>query len=277
MVADRRNEDCHRALSFAAIVLALVIAQAAPCAEADKSKGNSPTSSSGKKPDAKKPPTATSVRRFATVPIEDDPKLPRVLLIGDSITMGYTLPVRELLRGQANVHFPFENCHTSRHILENFDAYVGDKPWDVINFNCGIHDCTLKDKGGKSIKAGQQGKPWVSIDEYRENLSKIIPRLQKSGATLIWCSSTPVADIFPHRKPADIVRYNAVAKEVMQELGIPITDLHAAVQRDGQPKYDDGAHFSIAGCEEMARDVAKSIASALAQRAAKNRSERPAN
>jgi hypothetical protein len=39
-------------------------------------------------------------------PINDDPALPRVLLIGDSISMGYTLPVRTALKGKANVHRP---------------------------------------------------------------------------------------------------------------------------------------------------------------------------
>ena len=36
--------------------------------------------------------------------IQDTPGLPRVLLIGDSISIGYTLPVRRLLAGKANVH-----------------------------------------------------------------------------------------------------------------------------------------------------------------------------
>ena len=39
-------------------------------------------------------------------PIQDNPALPRVLLIGDSISIGYTLPVRELLDGRANLHRP---------------------------------------------------------------------------------------------------------------------------------------------------------------------------
>ena len=42
--------------------------------------------------------------------IEDVSGLPRVLLIGDSISMGYTVPVRELLKGKANVHHPPTNC-----------------------------------------------------------------------------------------------------------------------------------------------------------------------
>jgi hypothetical protein len=61
----------------------------------------------------------------------------------------------------------------------------------------------------------------------------------------------------------------------MKRHDIAITDLHAAVQRDGPPKFDDGAHFSIEGCEDMAREVAAPIAKALAERAAKNRVNRP--
>ena len=59
-------------------------------------------------------------------PIKDDPKLPRVLLIGDSISMGYTLPVRKLLDGKANVHRIPDNGGPTTHGLKNLDtvAYV---------------------------------------------------------------------------------------------------------------------------------------------------------
>ena len=50
------------------------------------------------KPDAKKAKPAPSP---VTAPITDEPGLPRVLLIGDSISMGYTLSVRELLKSKA--------------------------------------------------------------------------------------------------------------------------------------------------------------------------------
>ena len=42
--------------------------------------------------------------------ITDNPKLPRVLLIGDSISIGYTISVRKLLADKANVHRPPTNC-----------------------------------------------------------------------------------------------------------------------------------------------------------------------
>ncbi len=72
--------------------------------------------------------------------VTDDPKLPRVLLIGDSISIGYTVPVRELLAGQANVHRPLTNCGPTTRGLEQLDGWLGEEKWDVIHFNFGLHD-----------------------------------------------------------------------------------------------------------------------------------------
>jgi lysophospholipase L1-like esterase len=179
--------------------------------------------------------------------------------------------LRELLKNKANVHFPHENCHSSKDILANIEAYLGNKPWDVIHFNCGIHDVTRLNEAGKSIRGGEQGKVRVSEEEYRNNLEKIIARLKQTDAELIWCTSTPVDDIFAHRKPHDIERYNAVAKEVMQKHGIPVTDLHKQVSRDGKPKWTDGAHFTIEGSTENAAIVAPAIEAALSKRLAGKR------
>ena len=63
----------------------------------------------------------------ALVQVDEDPKLPRVLLIGDSITMGYTQPLRELLAKKANVQHPAENCGPSRRIVEHLDHLFGEK------------------------------------------------------------------------------------------------------------------------------------------------------
>ena len=57
--------------------------------------------------------------------ITDTPGLPRVLLIGDSISVGYTLPVRALLRGQANVHRLPENGGPTIRGLEQIDGGLG--------------------------------------------------------------------------------------------------------------------------------------------------------
>jgi hypothetical protein len=67
----------------------------------------------------------------------DKPGLPRVLIVGDSISMGYTPPVRRLLDGVANVHRPKTNCRWSAYGDEHIEEWVGDSKWDVIHCNCG--------------------------------------------------------------------------------------------------------------------------------------------
>ncbi|MFP6883617.1 MAG: hypothetical protein VCA40_04240, partial [Roseibacillus sp.] len=70
--------------------------------------------------------------------IEDVPGLPRILLIGDSITFGYTLFVREALKGVANVHrIPTNGGPTSKG-LEHIEAWLGTSKWDIIHFNWGL-------------------------------------------------------------------------------------------------------------------------------------------
>src|SRR5687768_13473590 len=66
--------------------------------------------------------------------IKDDAALPRVLLIGDSISIGYTLPTRTRLQGKANVHrIPVNGGPTIRG-LESLDQWLGTAKWDVIHF-----------------------------------------------------------------------------------------------------------------------------------------------
>jgi acyl-CoA thioesterase-1 len=74
------------------------------------------------------------------VKVEDVAGLPRVLLIGDSISMDYTVDVREMLKGTANVHRIPINGGPTTNGLKNIKAWLGDSKWDVIHFNWGLHD-----------------------------------------------------------------------------------------------------------------------------------------
>src|SRR5258708_5818862 len=100
------------------------------------------------KPAASPPRVATP----AYVQIADDPKLPRVLILGDSISIGYTLPVRKLLEGKANVHRPADNCGPSNSGLLLLDKWLGDGKWDVIHFNFGLHDLKYIDDNKKNTE-----------------------------------------------------------------------------------------------------------------------------
>ena len=92
-------------------------------------------------------PKATPAPNPALAPIVDVPGLPRVLLIGDSISIGYTLPVRAALKGKANVHRPPGNCSSTGYSLTKIDEWLGTGKWDVIHFNFGLHDAKLPPEG----------------------------------------------------------------------------------------------------------------------------------
>lgn len=199
--------------------------------------------------------------------IEDVAGLPRVLLIGDSISMGYTLPVRNALKGQANVHRPKVNCGPTTTGLKSIDTWLGDSKWDVIHFNWGLHD--LKYMGPNGENPGDPSNPnchqQVPPDEYEKNLRELVERLEKTGAKLIWRNTTPVPEGSAGRVVSDSVKYNAIAAKIMQENEIPIHDLYAFVQ----PQQDKimlpaNVHFTKEGYDALAADVVAVIQKTLA-------------
>jgi len=79
--------------------------------------------------------------------ITDDPKLPRVLLMGDSVSIAYTLDVRKALSGLANVHRVPANCGSTKTALGSYGLVrwlAANEKWDVIHFNHGLHDLSYR-------------------------------------------------------------------------------------------------------------------------------------
>lgn len=200
---------------------------------------------------------AVSTRSYAAesalAALEDVPGLPRVLLIGDSISIGYTLPVRELLKGKANVHRVPDNASSTGYGLSRLDQWLGDGKWDVIHFNFGLHDAKLPPEGIRHAPP----------DVYGKQLRQIVARMRAAGARLIWATTTPVPNggyLAPNRRFGDIDAYNAVAKKVMDECGVAIDDLGAAIAPhvDKMRKPND-VHFTEEGSALLAKRVAASI------------------
>jgi acyl-CoA thioesterase-1 len=192
----------------------------------------------------------------ALAPIKDMPGLPRVLIIGDSISIGYTLPTRALLKGKANVHrIPTNGGPTTKGLVQ-IDSWLGEGKWDVIHFNWGLHD----------LKFMPHGKRQVTLAAYEKNLDSLVRRLKQTGAKLIWRNTTPVpkGKVGPRRIPADVVSYNAAAKRVMQKHGVPIHDLYSfALARLAKIQRPVNVHFTPEGSAALAAEVAKIILDAL--------------
>lgn len=204
----------------------------------------------------------------ALAPIEDKPGLPRVLLIGDSISIGYTLDVRKLLEGKANVHRIPTNGGPTTNGLANLKTWLGDKKWDVIHFNWGLHDLKYvlgKNKAAMVATNTPSATPQVSLADYEKNLAQLVATLKTTGAKLIWCSTTPVVPETAGRLPEDVIKYNEAAARVMNAAGVAIDDLYAYAL----PRLGDGnqlpknVHFSPAGSKMLAEKVAAEIAARL--------------
>ena len=199
----------------------------------------------------------------AMKPVTDTPNLPRVLLIGDSISIGYTLPTRKLLEGKVNLHRALTNCGPTTRGLQQIDRWLGETKWDVIHFNWGLHDLKyMKPKGG--LASPDTGKQQVPIDQYEKNLETLVLRLKKTGAKLIWAATPPVPDGSGGRVTGDAAKYNAVAAKIMARHGVAIDDLYAfalpQLEKIQRPK---NVHFTPAGSKALAEQVAASIFKAL--------------
>jgi acyl-CoA thioesterase-1 len=195
--------------------------------------------------------------------------LPKVLLIGDSISQGYRRVVVDELKGEAEVSRIPGNGEWTGTGVQKVDQWLGDTDWDVIHFNFGLWD--------------MYGWPYYDKDRspkaYAQRLEQIIARLKKTDATLIWATTTPpcpenevsMRDRF--KKPGIVTveverEYLDAAERVMRKHGIQINDLNALVRDDIATLHTgpDNVHFTGEGNSLLGKQVADAIREAIDSR-----------
>lgn len=190
-------------------------------------------------------------------------RLPVVVLIGDSIRLGYAPFVAEKLKGKAEVLGVAANGGDSSNVLKHLDEWAIKTKPAVIHINAGLHDIKLDPKAGTHQ---------VELDAYKSNLAELRKRLEtETAARLIWATTTPVLDerhnkVKPfHRRRSDVDAYNKASLEAMKSPAIAIDDLHAAATKLGLESAltTDGVHFTKAASQALAAQVALAIESAL--------------
>lgn len=190
--------------------------------------------------------------------IENNSRLAKVLLLGDSIRLSYQPIVAELLNGRAEVFGPDENCQFSFYTLASLDRWISElgEP-DIIHWNNGIHDA-----GYNPYREPTQ----VPIEIYYSALNLILERLRKITSHIIWATSTPIHADKPFRNDEwswhneEIEKYNRIAIKIMNVNNIPINDLHSIVSKNID-KYicEDLVHLSEAGQMACAEAVSRAI------------------
>lgn len=198
------------------------------------------------------------------------PPLPRVLMIGDSISMGYHATVAASLDDEAGVVRPRENCEGTTKGADRIEAWLdldgGD--FDVVHFNFGLHDLKRVRPDGRNSDDPTDA-PQADLDRYESQLRRILKAIMASGAVPVFCTTTPVPSggVRPHRTPSDVDRYNARALEIMKENAVAVNDLNAfATSRLAEIQIPVNVHFTDRGSAALGDEVASRIRAVLRRR-----------
>jgi len=201
--------------------------------------------------------------------------LPNVLILGDSISIGYTPFVREMLAGKANVYRPTfengepENCEGTTKGVQNIERWLINSgagnsvnQWDIIHFNFGLHD--IKHVSPVTGENSNNPKDPLQVDlkHYKKNLGIIVEKLKTTGATLIFAATTPYPDDVQGvlRDPGMPVKYNSAASRIMVKNGIIINDLYAfMLPRMKEMQLEKNVHFKPEGYKALAVKVVERI------------------
>lgn len=181
-----------------------------------------------------------------------------VLIVGDSISIGYTPFLKDSLERQGIcVEHNRGNGGSTIRGRDNIESWIANRQWDVIVFNFGLHDMVHKDAQNKY---DVNGKVSVTPDEYRRNLKLIVAKLRETTANLIFVTTTMVPENASGRKVEDPAVYNKVALEVMKENGVTVVDLYTASQKI-HPLHSPPAnvHYTPEGYRLLAEPVLAEI------------------
>ncbi|MEM7433796.1 MAG: SGNH/GDSL hydrolase family protein [Myxococcota bacterium] len=192
-------------------------------------------------------PYSLGCERKREPPPSGSSSLPNVVFIGDSISRGYYPYVEASLKDIATPHRPPGNHSATWEGLAHLDEWLEGPSWDVVHFNFGLHDIHRS-----------------SLEQYEQNLERIVKRLQQTGAKLVFATSTPVLEGTPRFDGRSSEPYNQVALRVMSRAGgVEINDLHALAVAHPEYQRPRDLHFTDEGYAALGEQVAQSIRKTL--------------
>lgn len=167
----------------------------------------------------------------------------KIVLIGDSIRMGYDKYVKEALSSVAEVYYPAENCRFSVNVLRFIHEWQSNGGWgddvDLVHWNAGLWDA-LELFGDE---------PLNPISAY----AQIVPRIHKRirmlfpKAKIVFATSTPVLEDKCHenfrRHNSTIKAYNKAAIDALDGTDTVINDLYGICASAPESYHSDSVHY----------------------------------
>lgn len=192
--------------------------------------------------------------------IQEKISMKNVLLLGDSIRIGYDEFVQEALKDTAKVYYSDDNGRCTQYTLVSLmeiAALTGEpQKIDLIHWNNGHWDIAHYGKNAPSLNSKEQ---------YAFMLEMVANRLHElfSNAKIVFATTTPMN---PNGSPAvnprtteEIMLYNETAKQVMKNLQIPVNDLFSVMKDKSAAFYKDYCHYTQEGFRILGKQVADTI------------------
>ena len=189
-------------------------------------------------------------------------KKSKILIIGDSISIGYTPFVKENLIKKAFVKHNSGNAQHTGTGLKKVKEWIGDEEWDIIQFNWGLWDLCYRHPEAKVYgnRDKLNGNITFSLEEYERNLEDIIKSIkQVSNAQLIFVTTSYVPNNEAGRFEIDAQKYNKVAKRVMKKHSIQVNDIYKeskAIHKNFGKASDD-VHYTKKGYEKLGKIISQ--------------------
>lgn len=187
-------------------------------------------------------------------------KKPKILIIGDSISIGYTPFVKNHFADSAIVkHNPGNAQHTGTG-LKKIQEWIGDEDWDIIQFNWGLWDLCYRHADSKvqGNRDKQNGKITFSLEDYEKNLEAIVQEIKRtSDARLIFVTTSYVPEDEAGRYKKDAQKYNKVAKRIMKKYNVTVNDIYKESKSIHTKfgKGTDDVHYFEQGYEQLSKKI----------------------
>lgn len=199
--------------------------------------------------------------------------LPNVLLLGDSISLGYTNYVKDALKESVNFYRPlnakggYVNCAGTTNTIKHLDDWLKmANSWDIIHFNFGLHDLKHVDAVTGKNSNNPDDPQQADLKTYKKNLTEIVSKLKGTNAQLIFATTTPYPDkpAGPLRRDDQPEKYNKVALKIMKKNKVAINDLHGlALHRISELQKPNNVHFTQHGSKVLGMQVVEKIKALL--------------
>ena len=195
---------------------------------------------------------------FSTAFVTDKPN---ILIVGDSISIGYTPFVKERLAEKANVFHNEGNAQHTGTGLQKIAEWVGNEDWQIVQFNWGLWDLAHRhpDATVYGNRDKINGKVTFTVDEYASNLDSLVTTLKTlTDAKLIFVTTSYVPEGEAGRFVEDAVRYNAAAKKIMEKHGVLVNDIYERSKEihSKHNRASNDVHYTEAGSEKLGELIA---------------------